>query len=234
MSAHAKKEWWLPSLDATYNKAREIIHLHCPSLQTTSSYPSGAGPSCVFVQFCLTSGHVYQWHWYLGMIHHVWIPSCSGWKLDLHAHFWEGLAWQASTQSLIKRSGTWRLWTSLLHCSGWLQRTQGNFQGGRDVITVTVVFAQGSVNQECYLGFNHDCADNGYILDAQGSVDHKYFVGISFDRVSLDNNYCFYLLGVCPGFAYHRDFNNVQEHRAQWDPGGRRLGVKPSFKEGGC
>src|SRR4051794_14953235 len=60
---------------------------------------------------------------------------------------------------------------------------------------------------KCYLGFDQDTTGNDYFLG-----------------VSICNN---------TGIVYHREFDQVQEHRAQWDPGGRRLGVKPSFKEGG-
>lgn len=83
---------------------------------------------------------------------------------------------------------------------------QEHFQGGRDVITFIVVddFTQGSVDHRYYLDFDQDPANNDHFLDH------------SFDHVSVG------------------DFDQVQEYRAQWDPGRRRLEVKPGFKEGEC
>ena len=79
-----------------------------------------------------------------------------------------------------------------------------------------------SVDHKYCIGFDVDPTDNDYFLD------------ICFDRVSIGNKYCYHLVAVYPVFGYHCNFGQVQEHRAQWDPGGHRLGVKPSFKEGGC
>lgn len=98
---------------------------------------------------------------------------------------------------------------------------QDHFQEGRGVIVVaTAVFAQGFVGHGYYLGFDHDDADNGYVLD----------------WISIHHNCCFYLVKVYSNFDYRRDSDHVQEHRVHWDPGGCqwcRLGVKPSFKKGG-
>jgi hypothetical protein len=101
---------------------------------------------------------------------------------------------------------------------------QYHFQEGRGVITVAAVFAQGSVNHEDYLGFDHGCVDKGYVLDA------------FFGEASIIHNYCSYLVEVHFCFDRHRDYDQVKQHQLQWDPGGfgwRRLGVRPNFKKGG-
>lgn len=135
--------------------------------------------------------------------------------------------------------------------------TMPSFKLQSSNIRMLMLISQGSqamngfVDQEYYLDFDHDGVvdDHSISTSLDGvSIDHDYyylvevdqdpagsgyFLGISFDRVCIGNNYCFYLVEVSPRFGSHRDFDQVQEHRAQWDPGGHRLGVKPSFKEGG-
>ena len=102
---------------------------------------------------------------------------------------------------------------------------RGTFQGGRVFITnVVVVIVQGSIHHKYYLNFDQDYVGN----------DH--FRGASWDGVTIGHGYYNLVVQVSPDFDYHHDFKLVKEHRVQWDPGGSRwcrLGVKPSFKEGG-
>ncbi|XP_073360000.1 uncharacterized protein [Aegilops tauschii subsp. strangulata] len=73
-------------------------------------------------------------------------------------------------------------------------------QGGRGIIFVAAVFAQGYADHEYHLGFNRGCTDNGYVLD-------------TFDQVSFSHNNYFSLVQV------YADSDQGQEHQVQWDPG---------------
>ncbi|KAE8769866.1 hypothetical protein D1007_58480 [Hordeum vulgare] len=89
---------------------------------------------------------------------------------------------------------------------------------------------------DCY--FDHAISEQIFIVHKYyidfdiDPADIDYFLDISFDRVSTGKNYCCYLVAVYPGFGYHYNFDQVQEHRAQWDPGlkegGGMLGPLPN------
>ncbi|XBI62725.1 hypothetical protein VPH35_043286 [Triticum aestivum] len=91
---------------------------------------------------------------------------------------------------------------------------QEHSQGGRGVSALAVRFTQGSVDHKYYIGFNND-----------------YFVDNSFGWVAIIHYY--HVVQVNTAFDCHHGFELFKDHQVQWDPCGRRLGVKPTFKEGG-
>ncbi|KAM3386639.1 hypothetical protein ACQJBY_009915 [Aegilops geniculata] len=98
----------------------------------------------------------------------------------------------------------------------WTRQTV--FQGGRDVVAITVGFLQGYVDHKYYHDFDND-----------------YF-GFTCDWIAIGHGYYNPVIQVIPDCSYHHDFELVKEYRVQWDPGGSRwlrLGVKPNIKKGG-